>query len=112
MNKNIKNNMRIINAGDMSASVSSAAIDVSLQDDIGLEIAWTGTPTGTITINASNNGGTFYSLTFATALTQPSGSASGIVVALANYPFTYLKVTYTRSSGSGSLDCYLTSKDI
>lgn len=113
MNKNIKKNLHIISSGDMSAaSVSSSAIDVSLQDSIGLELTWTGSPTGTITVNASNNGSNFYALTFTPSLTQPSGSASGIAVALTNYPFTYVKVTYTKSSGTGTLDCYLTSKDI
>ncbi len=87
-------------------------LDVTLYDDIGLELTWSGTPTGTIQIMGSSSGQDFYALTFNPILGQPAGSAGGYLIDLTQFPWSYLMVQYTNSSGTGSLSTWLTAKDI
>lgn len=81
-------------------------------DNVGLEISWTGTPSGTISVMASNSGAFFTALTFDPALAQPSGSAGGYVVDLFTYPFKYILLEYVNVSGTGSLLVYGQQKDL
>ena len=75
-------------------------------DGISLEITYTGTPTGTISVLASDSGINFYPLTFSPVLTQPAGSAGGYTVQLDPYDYQYLMVKYVNASGDGTLTIY------
>jgi hypothetical protein len=87
-------------------------LDVTLYDNLGLEVSWTGTPTGTISIMGSSSGNAFYSLTFDPILTQPAGSGGGYLINLNQFPWKYLMVQYTNASGTGVLTTYLSGKDL
>ncbi len=89
-------------------------IDSTIKDNLGLEIAWTGTPTGVIQIMASNSGVSFFALTFTgtNALAQPAGAPGGYLVDINQFPFRYFMVQYTNTSGSGTLNAFLTIKDL
>jgi len=95
-----------------SSTIYSNMLDVAKMDSIGLELTWTGTPTGTISVMASNSGINAYSLTFSPVLGQPAGSAGGYVIDLSLYPFRYLYIQYVNSSGTGALTSYLQLKDL
>lgn len=101
-------------AGTMSSTntIYTNILDVSKMDNIGLEVTWTGTPTGTITVNCSNSGINFYPLTFNPPLAQPAGSASGYGINLEGYPYKYLMVQYVNASGSGTITVYGQNKDL
>lgn len=86
--------------------------DISNTDNQGLEISWTGTPTGTISILCSESGVTFFPLTFSPGITQPAGSAGSYGINLNQVPWRYLLVKYINSSGSGVLTVWLGSKDL
>lgn len=92
--------------------IYSQILDVSRMDSIGLEVSWTGTPVGTIQIMASNSGISFYALTFSPVLTQPGGSAGGYVIDLQLYPFKYVMLQYTNSTGTGVLNAWMQAKDL
>jgi hypothetical protein len=101
--------------GAMSGTntIYSQILDVSTitrADNIGLEITWTGTPTGTIQIMCSVSGTTFYALTFNPALGQPAGSGGGYLVDITMQPFRYFMVQYTNTSGSGTLTTWISAK--
>lgn len=81
-------------------------------DNIGLDVVFTGTPTGTLTVNCSIDGVVFTSLTFNPVLTQPSGGNLRYLISLNQLPYPYLQVSYTNSSGSGTLQVNLSGKDI
>lgn len=81
-------------------------------DNMGLEVTWTGTPTGTISVLCSNSGASFYSLTFSPVLGQPAGSAGGYLIDLNQLPFKYVAIQYTNASGSGTLKVYSETKDL
>lgn len=107
-----------------TSQINSAVQNVQNFDNLGLEIAWTGTPTGTITVNgAVNNPNTNpYSatnpisannaLTFDPILDQPAGADGGYLIDLNQFPFPYIQVQYVNSSGSGTLNVYIFEKDI
>lgn len=93
-------------------TIYSQIIDLSKMDNIGLEVTYTGTPTGTFSVMVSNSGVNFYALTFNPALTQPSGGAGGYAINLNQLPFKYMFLQYVNSSGSGVLTVYGQNKDI
>ena len=81
-------------------------------DNIGLEVTWAGTPTGTFEVMGSNSGASFYALTFNPALTQPAGSGGGYLIDLTGFPFKYIMLKYVNASGSGTLTVYGQNKDL
>lgn len=107
-----------IPSGSVSGTMASTnviytnIIDITLMDNAGLEVTWTGTPTGTVEIMSSVSGTTFYALTFNPTLDQPSGSAGGYLIDLNQFPFRYFFVQYTNASGAGSITTWLSGKDL
>jgi hypothetical protein len=103
-----------VTAGVMTgtSTIYSQIIDVTIKDNQGLELTWTGTPTGTIQIMGSSSGANFYALTFSPLLAQPAGAAGGYLIDLNQFPWKYLMVQYTNASGSGLLTTWLTTKDL
>lgn len=95
-------------AGTMSSTniIYTNIIGLRQMDNQGIELTWTGTPTGTIQIMVSNSGINFYALTYSPALAQPAGSAGGYVIANIGIPFQYMFIQYTNSSGSGTISAY------
>jgi len=113
------NNHQLIVGASMADSFTSSAVMIRWQDNVGLQLKWSGTPTGVFTVECSNNrypetnqAGDFYSLTFSPSLDQPAGAAGGYLINLNQVPFSWVRVVYTRSSGTGTLDCWLTSKEV
>ena len=100
--------------GTMSATntIYSNILDVAKMDNIGLEVTWTGNPTGTFSVMGSNSGVSFYALTFNPVLGQPAGSGSGYLVDLSGFPFKYLMLQYLNASGTGVLTSYGQLKDL
>lgn len=122
----MKNNLilnKLISAGDMStASITSIAQQVMYLDDIGIQINFTGTPTGSFEIQISadhvedaqgnvKTAGNWVPMTFTTAPVA-SGAAGSIYLDIATLSAPYLRVVYTRVSGTGSLDVFVTGKAI
>ncbi len=95
-----------------TTTYNSAITDLNQQHNVGLDVRFAGTMTGTLTVNCSNDGVVFTALTFNPPLSQPTGSSLNFLVDLNNVPFRYLQVSYTNASGSGTLISYLTSKDL
>lgn len=99
-------------SGTMSGTntIYTNIIGIRQSDNIGIELTYTGTPTGTIQVMVSNSGLNFYALTFDPALTQPAGSAGGYVISMTALPFQYFFIQYTNASGSGTITAYFQSK--
>jgi hypothetical protein len=93
-------------------TIYTQIVDISRMDNMGLEVTWTGTPTGTFSVMVSNSGINFYALTFSPTLTQPAGTAGGYAVDLNQLPFRYVMLQYTNSTGSGTLTAYGQVKDL
>jgi hypothetical protein len=100
-------------AGAMASTntIYSQIIDMATMVLNGLELTWTGTPTGVFTVNGSCSGVNFYSLTYSPALTQPAGASGGYLIDNFHWGFRYLMLQYVNASGSGSLTVYGHQKD-
>ncbi len=91
---------------------TSPSTDINQLHNIGLDIRFTGTMVGTLTVQCSNDNSVFTALTFNPVLTQPSGSNLNYLVDLNQVPFRYVRIQYTNASGSGTLTSLLTAKDL
>ncbi len=128
-----KNNLKhfdTIAAGDMSqASLTSAVTDIQFLDDIGLQFTFTGSPVGTFAIQVSANYsqdlngnvqrvGNWVPITmtywdgaaFVTGTSIPTSVGSPIYVDLALLSAPYIRVVYTKGSGTGVLTSTITAK--
>lgn len=105
---------QLITNGVMSgtSTLLSQIIPIGNGDNFGIEVAWTGTPTGTISILCSNSGINFDALTFNPALTQPTGSAGTYLINLNQLPFQFLQFQYVNTSGNGVLNVWSFGKDL
>jgi hypothetical protein len=93
-------------------TIYSNIVDVSKMDNVGIEYAWSGTPTGTLSILVSNSGINFTALVFSPVLTQPAGSASSGLASISQFPFKYIYLKYVNVSGAGTLTAYGQYKDL
>lgn len=94
-----------------TSTIYSNIIDVTLKDNLGLELAWTGTAVGTVTVYGSASGINFFSLVIP-GFAQPAGSAGVFGVDLSQFPWKYIFIKYTNASGSGLLNVYMVTKDL
>lgn len=121
-----------ISAGDMStASLTSAVTNIQFLDNIGLQLNFTGSPTGTFEVQVSSDyaqdgqgnvqvAGNWIPLimtywdgaTFVTTGDIPTSVGSPIYLDLALLSAPWIRVVYTRVSGSGTLNSFITAKSV
>lgn len=117
--KNIVEPYQTLVDGDMTGNLVSSVTGASYQDNIGLQIQWTSANAiGYISIQASINynpvtsSGDFYELTFDPVLQQPNSDSDGYLVNLNQLPFNFYRVNYVATSGTGTLNVWVTSKEV
>lgn len=97
-------------AGTMTGTTTiyTNILGIAQVDNQGIEVNWTGTPTGILTVMCSNSGiaGNFQSLTLNPGISQPAGAAGGTLIALTAIPFRYMYLSYTNATGTGSITAY------
>lgn len=105
---------------DMSAAATTSTITgVNNDDNIGIIASWTGTsPVGVLIIEASNDynattstAGTWVTLDFGSSIAI-SGNTGSHQININQLPYSYLRATYTKTSGTGTLKLYMTSKSV
>lgn len=117
--KNALAPIRFINAQTMAADVTSNPINIQYLDNISIQLNFTGTPTGTFDLQGSldyspgpfANTGNWISVTLPVAPVA-AGAASQILLDLNQLSFPWVKIVYTRSSGTGTLNGYISGKAI
>lgn len=98
-------------SGDMSATITGPTTTIDVVDQVSYQVSWTSSDAvGTISVQGSVDNVTFDDITFNPALSQPNSNDGGYLVNLALIPFPYIRVKYTRVSGSGALKVYLSAK--
>ena len=110
-------NKPIINAADMSSTITGPPTIIDNIPGLSYDISWTGTPTGVFTVQVSNtytqnpdgtaaNAGNWTTLpqaSFSGTYPTPSGSASNGFLDIVGTEAYAVRLIYTPSSGSGSL---------
>lgn len=112
----------IISNGSMaSASLTSAVTNIQRLDNIGIQLSWTSSPSGTFAVQVSadyaqdaegnvTNSGNWVPLALSPSPATSSGSPIYIDINELSAP--WIRVVYTRISGSGTLQATLVGKMI
>lgn len=100
-------------SGSMAASITGPVTVIDRVDQLAYQVSWaSANAVGTISVQGSVDGVTFYDLTFDPPLAQPESDNGGYLINLALIPFTYVRLKYTRSSGTGTLKAWLSAKGV
>lgn len=111
------------------ASLTSSVTDIQFLDDIGIQFTWSGSPVGDFSIEISANYNQDYlgnvetvgnwvpltltywnGLSFVTDTTVPTSVGSPIYIDLALLSAPFIRVIYTKTSGTGTLQATITAK--
>jgi hypothetical protein len=106
-------NTRIILAAGAMAStnvLTSEAIAVDNQN-LSLQLVWSGTPTGSFSIQVSNDGVTWTPVTLSSSPVA-AGAADSAVIAMSSLGSAALRVVYTNASGTGVLNITASRKGL
>lgn len=115
--KNIVKPYHLLIDGDMSGSLLTGMVDVTYTDNVGIQLNFTGTPTGTFAVEGSIDyddhleTGNWSSLTFSST-PSASGAADVHLLNMNQLPYKKIRVRYTRASGSGTLNVYVMAKGL
>jgi hypothetical protein len=122
MSYNLLVPFHIITNASMATSVTSSVVEIKLQDNIGIQLQWTGTPGGTFSVQVSMdyfldinnnvvNAGTWTTI----PLTPPvvaSGSPGNAYIDMNQLSAPYIRVVYTAASGAGTLNGFIIAKGV
>jgi hypothetical protein len=97
--KNIFDSEAVSGAG----TYRSDTIDMLCMQTAAFEIQWTGDPTGTLSVDGSNEGTVWYPTGTDVNGPMGNGATDNTLVDLQRVSFRYLSLSYTNSSGSGTL---------
>lgn len=121
---NRKSNLRqwqMVTAGDMSAAITSDVTNIQFLDNIGIQLNFTGTPTGTFQVQVSadfarddggrvTNAGNWIPLVLS-PVPAATGTAGFIYIDIIQTSAPWIRVTYS-GTGAGSLNAFITAKMI
>lgn len=116
----------VVTSGDMSGNITSLPTNIEQISCLSYDIAWTGTPTGTFAVQVSNtyvpsaapgnlrqnagNWTTIPAANFQGTYPTPAGSADNGALDLDVTAFSWVRLVYTRSSGTGTLNVMVAGK--
>src|SRR5574343_69406 len=101
----------------LSASFISEITNVKYLDNIGLQVSWAGTsPVGQLYVDISSDNVNidteivnWTELDFGSPATVSGNTGSGLIN-INQVPFTWMRVRYTRSSGTGTMNINISAK--
>jgi len=109
----------------MTGNLTSAITNIQFLDNIGIQLNFTGSPVGYFQVQVSidyaqdnqgnvTNAGNWTPLYFTqiTSTNVPTSSGSPIYLDLSELSAPWIQVTYTATSGSGTLNAFISCKEI
>lgn len=110
--KRVLTPIQIITSGSMTgtSTLTSSEIDIQYLSRASIQLVWTGTPTGTFAIQGTVDGSTWSPITTNPASIAASGSAGNHLVE-GEIHSKKMRVQYTNSSGTGTLNAWITAKE-
>lgn len=100
-------NKKIIEAGDMSSNLESEVIDTSRLSSIVFYAKWTGSPVGNIKLQVSIDNVNFVDLP---SSQQAVSGADDFMWNVTDTNYDQIKIVYTATSGSGTLEVQANAK--
>jgi hypothetical protein len=104
----------IAQAKSMGASFTTDSVKMAWEDNFGIQMVWTGTPTGVIEVQVSmdpDNLG-WETIPFNPSLTQPAGAAGTNWAEVNQTTAAYVRLKYTRTSGTGTFNAKISAKSV
>jgi hypothetical protein len=112
-----------LSAQSMAASFTSPVTSIINQDNLAIQLNFTGAPVGSFVVEVSSdysndqasngspviNAGNWIALTL-DGSPSAAGSADQIFIDLNQIPAPFIRVRYVRTSGTGSCDMFITTK--
>lgn len=101
---------QLVTGASMGADVTSDVYDTRDYDRVALQVVWSAgaTPVGTVAIQGSLDGTNFVAMNVGTL--SVAGNADHMVVDLTEMSLPFIRVLYTRTSGSGTMNVFLFGK--
>jgi len=111
--KNVLISKLIEDFSDLSANATSQTINVQNLDNCSIHLDFSGTPTGTIVVQARNGAqDAWYDLALGGGAITLAGAAGSHQILLQILPFTDIQLVYTRTSGTGAMEARITAKTV
>lgn len=109
--KHVVQSFKMIDSGDLSSNITSEITNTKNLDKASIHLSWTGTsPVGVITVEAKNGeNDSWYTLDFGASISIAGNSGEHQLV-FNEMPFTDLKLQYTATSGTGTIEAVYTAK--
>jgi hypothetical protein len=101
----------LIVGASMATPITSPTTTIQFTDNVGVQLNFTGTPTGTFSVNVSLDNINFIPLTLP-QVPVASGTAGQIYIDLTQLSSPYIQITYSPISGTGTLDAFIGAKEI
>jgi hypothetical protein len=99
-------NEKVLNGILMTSSQTSAVKDLGEAIGFAAHFIWSGTPTGSVLCEGSNDG-----VNFVVVNTQSTGGAAGQhLVNVERMHYKYVRLSYEFTSGTGTLTSHLSAK--
>jgi hypothetical protein len=122
--KTILKSYQVVLNGNMTSNITSPPTNIQMLDNTGYSIAFSGTPTGTFSVQCSAdyqpgtapteypmNPGTWTTLPLSNPITAAGSPDNGYIdLTLLSAP--WIRLVYTASSGSDSLQVWVTGKSL
>lgn len=113
--------IKIMDAVSLGADAVSSVFKTQYLDDVSIQVNLTSTPTGAFSVQVSldysqnvdgsvRNAGTWNSLTLSSSTAIAAGSPASLFIDVMNTGAPYMRLNYTRTSGSGTATAYATGK--
>lgn len=108
-----------VSAQSMAASFTSKVVAIQFLDNLMIQIVATGTPAGTFAVQVSDDYDPNITPVTSNWVSLPlsgtptlSGSGDTIDIAINQLPSPYMRIVYTRSSGTGVCNAWVSGKEI
>lgn len=119
--KNVLERYQAIAGGDMSGDITSPVTCIKFLDNVLIEFVASGSPVGEFKIEVSSDyetdgfGNVIVPGNWVALPLVPSASisaAGSIIVDMNQLPAPYIRARYVCASGSGSLDMFISAKEV
>lgn len=103
-----------IRAYTLAASFASDPVLLEFEDNPDIQCVWTGTPTGTLAVQISLDPAIlgWQTITFSPTPDQPAGSSGSDYFSLNQTAAAYIRLIYTRASGTGTITAKIAAKSV
>ena len=108
MSAKVINPFKLWDSASLGASIQTAGLDVTRLIYASIAIDWTGTPTGTIQLQAKNGDSSWIDITGQSQAL--AGSSGAVMFSLTILPWEQIRLAYARTSGTGTITANLIAK--